>query len=130
MLSRAEALQQQTKKMIKVYGIPNCNSVKKAITWLKDNNLEYEFHDFKKQGIDADQLKSWSAVFGWEQVLNKKGTTWRKLDPAVQASVKDEASAIETMLTSSSAIKRPVIVQDHKPILLGFNEDQYAQKLK
>ncbi len=116
--------------MIKVYGIPNCNSVKKAITWLKENNLDYEFHDFKKQGVNADQLKSWSAVFGWEQVLNKKGTTWRKLEPAVQSTVKDEASAVTVMLAAASAIKRPVIVKDGEPILLGFNEEQYAQTLK
>jgi arsenate reductase len=116
--------------MIKVYGIPNCNSVKKAITWLKDHNLEYEFHDFKKEGVNADQLKSWSAVFGWEQVLNKKGTTWRKLDPVQQQAVKDENTAIEVMLANTSAIKRPVIVQDEQPVLLGYNEDLYPQKLK
>ena len=116
--------------MIKVYGIPNCNSVKKAITWLKDHDLEYEFHDFKKEGVNADQLKSWSAVFGWEQVLNKKGTTWRKLDSAQQQAVKDESSAIEVMIATPSAIKRPVILQDSQPVLLGFNEDLYPQKLK
>lgn len=116
--------------MIKVYGIPNCNSVKKAITWLKDNNLEYEFHDFKKEGVNADQLKSWSVVFGWEQVLNKKGTTWRKLDPEQQLQVKDEESAISVMLGATSAIKRPIIVQDQQPVLLGFDEALYAQKLK
>jgi len=116
--------------MIKVYGIPNCNSVKKAITWLKDHDLEYEFHDFKKEGVNADQLKSWSAVFGWEQVLNKKGTTWRKLDSAQQQAVKDESSAIEVMIATPSAIKRPVILQDNQPVLLGFNEDLYPQKLK
>jgi Spx/MgsR family transcriptional regulator len=116
--------------MIKVYGIPNCNSVKKAITWLKDHNLEHEFHDFKKEGVNTDQLKSWSAVFGWEQVLNKKGTTWRKLDPAQQQAVKDENTAIEVMLATPSAIKRPVIVLDEQPVLLGFNEDLYPQKLK
>ena len=116
--------------MIKVYGIPNCNSVKKAITWLKDHDLEYEFHDFKKEGVNADQLKSWSAVFGWEQVLNKKGTTWRKLDPAQQQTVKDENTAIEVMIANPSAIKRPVILKDELPVLLGYNEAVYPQKLK
>lgn len=116
--------------MIKVYGIPNCNSVKKAITWLKDHNLEYEFHDFKKEGVNADQLKSWSAVFGWEQVLNKKGTTWRKLDPAQQQNVTDENTAIEVMVANPSAIKRPVILKDEQPVLLGYNEAVYPQKLK
>lgn len=116
--------------MIKVYGIPNCNSVKKAITWLKEHNLEYEFHDFKKQGVNADQLKSWSAAFGWEQVLNKKGTTWRKLDAAQQAKVQDQDSAVEVMLSAPSAIKRPVIVKQDKPVLLGFNEEQYLESFK
>ena len=116
--------------MIKVYGIPNCNSVKKAITWLKDHNLEYEFHDFKKEGVNADQLKNWSAVFGWEQVLNRKGTTWRKLDPAQQQLVVDENTAIELMIANPSAIKRPIIVQHEKPVLLGYTEDLYPEKLK
>jgi arsenate reductase len=116
--------------MIKVYGIPNCNTVKKAVTWIKEHNLEYEFHDFKKEGVNADQLKSWSATFGWEQVLNKKGTTWRKLDPAMQAAVVDEAAAVNVMLDFPSAIKRPVLVVDEKPVLLGFNEDLYLQNLK
>ena len=116
--------------MIKVYGIPNCNSVKKATTWLKDHNLEYEFHDFKKEGVNADQLKSWFAVFGWDQVLNKKGTTWRKLDPAQQQLVIDENTAIEVMVVNPSAIKRPIIVQHDEPVLLGYNEDLYPEKLK
>lgn len=116
--------------MIKVYGIPDCNSVKKAITWLKDHKLEFEFHDFKKEGVNADQLKSWSAVFGWDQVLNKKGTTWRKLTPAQQSEVKDESSAAEVMMASPSMIKRPVILNNDTPVLLGYDEERYAQSIK
>jgi len=113
-----------------VYGIPNCNTVKKARTWLTDNGFEYEFHDFKKLGITAEKLYEWFAVFGWETVLNKKGTTWKKLSPDEQAAVKDEKSAIEILLKNTSAIKRPVVEVDGKALLISFNEDQYVQLLK
>jgi arsenate reductase len=116
--------------MIKVYGIPNCNSVKKAITWLKEHNLEFEFHDFKKEGVTSDQLKSWSEVFGWEQVLNKKGTTWKKLTPEQQSAVIDESSAAAVMVASPSMIKRPVIADNNTPLLLGFDEARYEQNIK
>jgi arsenate reductase len=116
--------------MIKVYGIPNCNSVKKAITWLKEHHVEFEFHDFKKEGVNADQLKSWSAVFGWEQVLNKKGTTWKKLTPEQQSAVIDASSAAAVMMASPSMIKRPVILDENTPVLLGFDEASYVQNIK
>jgi len=112
-----------------VYGIPNCNTVKKARTWLTENGFEYEFHDFKKQGITADKLKEWCAVFGWEKVLNKKGTTWRTLSPAQQGEVKDEESAIAVLLDYTSAIKRPVIENDGNVILIGFDENEYKNLL-
>ena len=113
-----------------VYGIPNCNTVKKARTWLADNGLGYEFHDFKKQGITAEKLHEWCAVFGWEKVLNKKGTTWRNLSPEVQGQVKDEATAIAVLLENHSAIKRPVVEQDGKAILISFDEEDYSKLLK
>jgi len=112
-----------------VYGIPNCNTVKKARTWLSDNGFEYEFHDFKKAGITADKLEAWCAAFGWEKVLNKKGTTWKKLSPDQQEMVKDEKSATALLLTNTSAIKRPVIEQNGKPVLLSFDEEQYVKSL-
>lgn len=113
-----------------VYGIPNCNTVKKATTWLTDNGLVFEFHDFKKKGITAAKLNEWCDVFGWENVLNKKGTTWKKLSPELQLSVVDQPSAVQILLKNTSAIKRPVIEQNGKPVLLSFNEDQYASVLK
>jgi len=113
-----------------VYGIPNCNTVKKARTWLSDHGFEYEFHDFKKQGITAEKLQEWCAAFGWEKVLNKKGTTWKKLSEAQQNSVKDEASAIAVLLENNSAIKRPVVERDGKAILISFDEIQYSDLLK
>lgn len=113
-----------------VYGIPNCNTVKKARVWLEENGFNPEFHDFKKKGITAAKLNEWCEFFGWEVVLNKKGTTWRNLSPEVQASVKDQKSAIALLLQNTSAIKRPVIEVEGRPVLISFNEDQYAGILK
>jgi arsenate reductase (glutaredoxin) len=108
-----------------VYGIPNCDSVKKARIWLSDQGLNSTFHDFKKQGVPAAALDVWLTACGWETVLNRKGTTWRKLDPAVQASVTDAASAKAVMLAHASAIKRPVIAWPSGQITVGFTPEQW-----
>ena len=106
-----------------VYGIPNCDSVKKARTWLNDHGLSATFHDLKKQGVPASELDAWIAACGWETVLNRKGTTWRKLDAAVQAGVTDAASAKTVMLEHASTIKRPVIAWPSGRISVGFTPD-------
>jgi len=111
-----------------VYGIPNCNTVKKALTWLDSHGFSHEFHDFKKKGIEREKLQEWCNVFGWEKVLNKKGTTWRKLDATVQAGVVDELTAIEVLLKNTSAIRRPVVELDGKAVLIGFEETDYQDK--
>jgi Spx/MgsR family transcriptional regulator len=108
-----------------VYGIPNCDSVKKARTWLSDQGLNATFHDFKKQGVPGAALDTWVAACGWETVLNRKGTTWRKLDAAVQASVTDAASAKAVMLEHASTIKRPVIAWPSGQITVGFTPEQW-----
>ncbi|WP_316816271.1 arsenate reductase [Pedobacter nyackensis] len=113
-----------------VYGIPNCNTVKNARVWLEENGFNPEFHDFKKKGISAEKLNEWCDVFGWEVVLNKKGTTWRNLSPDVQRSVTDQQSAVAVLLQNNSAIKRPVVEVDGKPVLISFNEEGYTQVLK
>lgn len=113
-----------------VYGIPNCNTVKKALTWLSENGFTPEFHDFKKKGIDAAKLNEWCNTFGWESVLNRKGTTWRKLSPELQDGVTDQKSAVEVLLHHTSAIKRPVIEVDGKAVLLSFNEEAYQKILR
>lgn len=95
--------------MIVVYGIPNCDTVKKARTWLTARGLEYRFHDFKKDGVPADRLPAWLAEVDWQVLVNRKGTTWRKLEPAAQAAVQDAASARDLMLRQASVIKRPVV---------------------
>jgi arsenate reductase len=111
--------------MITLYGIPNCDTIKKARKWLSDNGQDYSFHDYKKQGVPEKQLRSWVKQLGWETLLNKRGTTWRKLDEATKASV-DEASAIQIMLDNPSIIKRPVL-SCGKTLLVGFSAEEYAQ---
>ncbi|TKC07289.1 arsenate reductase [Pedobacter frigoris] len=113
-----------------VYGIPNCNTVKKAMDWLAENGFKPEFHDFKKKGITAEQLNEWCDTFGWENVLNKKGTTWRKLSLEQQQEVIDQHSAIKVLLMNTSAIKRPVVEVDGKAVLISFNEEAYERLLK
>ncbi len=108
-----------------VYGIPNCDSVKKARSWFSEHGLNHEFHDFKKQGVPAVHLQQWLKSCGWEIVLNRKGTTWRKLDPVTQAAVTDAASAYPLMLEQASVIKRPVIEWPSGAITVGFTPDQW-----
>jgi arsenate reductase len=109
--------------MIKIYGIPNCDSMKKARKWLDKNNLEYEFHDYKKSGVPEKNLKKWVKDAGWDIVLNKRGTTWRKLDDSIKDNI-NEGSAIQVMLDNPSSIKRPVL-ESGKTLLVGFKEKEY-----
>ena len=108
-----------------VYGIPNCDTVKKARTWLSDHGLSASFHDFKKQGIPPDQLDLWIKAVGWETLLNRKGTAWRKLDSTQQVSVVDSESAKLIMLAHTSTVKRPVIAWPSGQITVGFAPDQW-----
>jgi Spx/MgsR family transcriptional regulator len=114
---------------MKVYGIVNCNTVKAAREWLGARKLAYEFVDFKKTPPTRELLERWCKAFGWETVLNRRGTTWRMLPPAAQTRVKDEKSAIALMLDKPSVIKRPV-VEDGKATLIGFDEEAYRARLK
>jgi Spx/MgsR family transcriptional regulator len=104
-----------------LYGIPNCNTVKNARAWLTEQGVAFVFHDFKKQGVPADQLPGWIAAVGWELLLNRKGTTWRKLDEATRADILDEASAAALMLAQPSVIKRPVVVWPTGQVSVGFD---------
>lgn len=92
-----------------VYGIPNCDTVKKARAWLDAHGIAYRFHDFRKAGVPPDRLHAWMRELGWEALLNRQGTTWRKLDPQAQAQAGDEAGAVRLMLAQPSIIKRPVV---------------------
>lgn len=108
---------------VTVFGIPNCDTVKKARKWLDANDVSYEFHDYKKKGIEETTLGAWSKTLGWEALLNRRGTTWRKLDEAQKQDI-NEGRAIELMLEHTSMIKRPVIQHD-TGLLLGFDEEAY-----
>lgn len=112
-----------------VYGIPNCNTVKKALDWLKENKIEFEFHDFKKKGITAEKLNAWCNTFGWETVLNRKGLTWKKLTKEEQAKIDNQELAVAYLINNTSAIKRPIVEKDGQAILISFDETQYAQTL-
>lgn len=114
--------------MIKVYGIKNCNTVKKALNWLDENGRDYEFHDYKKLGISAEKIAEWQDIVGWEPLVNKRGTTWRKLDKDVQEGVDGAQSASKLMQDHTSLIKRPII-EDKGLIILGFDGDEYTAKL-
>lgn len=111
--------------MIKLYGIPNCDTVKKARTWLAEQGVDFEFHDFKKQGLSAAQVQNWLAQSSWEQLLNRKGMTWRNLSEAEKAAVSDAASAQKLMLEKTSVIKRPILEQDGKVLHIGFDAAAY-----
>jgi len=115
--------------MLHVYGIKNCNTVKKAINWLEEHQLPYTFHDYKKEGISENKLEQWEKEISWEKLLNKKGTTWKKLDVEEQATVTDAHTANQVLIKNTSMIKRPVI-EGGKQILLGFDELEYASSLK
>lgn len=106
-----------------VYGIPNCNTVKKARTWLDEQGCPYQFHDYKKQGVPAERLDAWMAAVGWEKLVNRQGTTWRQLDDATKAAVTDAAAARALMLDKASVIKRPVIEQDGRVLAVGFEPE-------
>jgi arsenate reductase (glutaredoxin) len=114
--------------MITVYGIPNCDTVKKARAWLTEHGVEHQFHDFKKQGVPEAELDRWLAAVGWETVINRKGTTWRQLDETVRAAVTDAASARAVALANPSVIKRPV-VQWSDGITVGFDAAAWQARL-
>ncbi len=106
-----------------LYGIPNCGTMKKARAWLDEHGIAYEFHDYKKAGLDEDQLRAWVAELGWEQLINKRGQMWRRLEPSVRDNL-DEEGAIRVMLETPSIIRRPVLDTGGERHV-GFSEDQY-----
>jgi arsenate reductase (glutaredoxin) len=117
--------------MITLFGIPNCDTVKKARAWLTTQGIDYQFHDFKKQGVPVERLDAWMAAVGWEKVLNRKGTMWRRLDSASQATAIDAESAAKLLILNASLIKRPVVEWTDSPssadISVGFDADSWAK---
>lgn len=110
---------------MKLYGIPNCGTVKKARAWLEEHDITYEFHDFKKQGVTIEQLSGWLGQIGWQKLLKKTGPTWGQLPEGIKASIKDDASALVLMLEKQNVIKRPVLERNGKVLATGFNITDY-----
>lgn len=108
----------------RLYGIPNCDTVKKARTWLDTHHVAFEFNDFKKAGVDTDALDRWLDALGWEVVLNRAGTTFRKLPDADKADL-DRAKVRALLLANPSAIKRPIVEHDGG-VTAGFTPERYA----
>lgn len=112
---------------MKLYGISNCGTVKKARVWLDERGVDYEFHDFRKQGVTQILLSDWLRQVGWQKLLKKTGPTWGQLPDATKASVKDDASALALMLEKPNVIKRPVLEHEGRILATGFNEHDYNE---
>ena len=110
--------------MYTLYAIPNCDTVKKARTWLADHGVAYQFHDYKKQGIDRATIERWLMQKPWEELVNRAGATWKKLPDAEKPTTADEAIAL--MLEKTSVIRRPLIESNGQIVALGFKADDYA----
>ncbi|RZL65728.1 MAG: ArsC family reductase [Variovorax sp.] len=115
--------------MTTLYGIPNCDTVKRARAWLNEQGVTYRFHDFKKEGVPEARLDAWLASPGWEALVNRRGTTWRKLDDDARAAVVDAASARAALLAHPSLIKRPVVEWRNASVTTGFDPDQWRERV-
>lgn len=113
--------------MITLYGIKNCDTMKKAFRWLDENHIEYQFIDYKKVGLDKALAEQWLNKLGWGSIINKRGTTWRKLDDNKKETM-NNATALETIIEQPSMIKRPLLIKDND-IILGFSAAQYHDRL-
>ena len=109
--------------MYTLYGIKNCDTVKKARKWLESNDVNYQFHDFRVDGLTAEMIEQWFTAVGWEKLLNKRSTTWRQLDDAQKENI-NEQSAASLLLNNPTLIKRPVL-DNEITILVGFSEESY-----
>jgi Spx/MgsR family transcriptional regulator len=114
---------------LRLHGIPNCDTVKRARAWLTEQGIAHEFIDFKKAGAQPADLQRWSRAVGWEKLLNRQGTTWRKLDPGVQAQVIDASSAEHLMHEQTSVIKRPVVEWPDGTVTVGFTPEAWHARL-
>ena len=111
--------------MLKLYGIPNCDTVKKARAWLTEQGHDYEFHDFKKNGVSEEILAGWLKQIGWKNLLKKTGPTWGQLPDTVKSSIIDDTSALKLMLEKTNIIKRPVLELNGKVLATGFKPNEY-----
>ena len=113
--------------MLTMYGIKNCDTIKKARRWLEAHQIEYRFHDYRADGLERAQLDTFIAELGWQALLNTRGTTWRKLDESLRNSIDNADAAAALMLEMPAIIKRPLLCAPGKPMLLGFSESSYTQ---
>jgi Spx/MgsR family transcriptional regulator len=116
------------KPCTKIFGIANCSTVKKALTWCRDRNVAYDFHDYKKSGVPLDRLVEWCNTLGWKALINTKGSTWRKLTPE-QQDITNQSKAVATMVEFSSVIRRPIVETMGGQILVGFDEKEFERAL-
>jgi arsenate reductase len=110
---------------VTLYGISSCDTIRKAKTWLENQRIEFEFHDYRKQGLEQKLLQSMISALGWEAMLNRRGTTWRTLPESIKDQI-DQASAIRVMLDNPAIIKRPILATDNQ-LHLGFSARQYQE---
>jgi arsenate reductase len=113
---------------VTLYGIANCDTIKKAKAWLNNRDIEFQFHDYRKQGLEIGLLQCWVQDLGWEALINRRGTTWRQLAAEVRDTL-DTGSAIEVMLANPAIIKRPLLVKNSSRYL-GFSDETYSQIFK
>jgi len=112
-------------KKVDIYGIKNCSTMKKATSWLEEHHIDFQFHDYKKTGADEGNIRQWLTTQPWDQLINRRGTTWRKLSDEDKLDI-DDNKAIQLMLSNPSLIKRPVLTLDNE-VYLGFKAEQYEQ---
>jgi len=114
---------------VKLFGIKNCDSMKKAFAWLAARDIAYEFHDYKQAGVPRERLLAWCHKLGWKALLNTRGSTWRKLSPEQQAAIDNQSKAMDAMLALTSLIRRPVVETLDGQILLGFDPTIFESSL-
>lgn len=114
---------------VRVFGIANCDTVKRARAWLAAQGVDAAFHDFRKAGVPPDALDAWIAAHGWERLLNRQGTTWRKLDDATKSAVTGAASARALMLAQPSVIRRPIVEWPDGATTVGFDADDWTRRV-
>ena len=115
--------------MIRIYGIKNCDTMKKAFQWLAERNIPYEFHDYKKAGVPRERLVAWCKVLGWKTLLNTKGPTWRKLTPE-QQQITTQSQAVAIMMEFPSVIRRPLVETESGHLLVGFDPTMFESFIK
>jgi len=114
--------------MVTLYGIRNCDTIKKAFAWCEERDVAYDFHDYKKSGVDRARLVAWCKAVGWKTLLNTRGTAWRKLDPQ-QQQIDSQGAAVDLMVEYPSLIKRPV-VEANGQLLIGFDPQLFSSWVK